>query len=125
MTLASCILFWSFINGIDPAVTKAVISVESNGNQFAVGKVGDSGLMQIRHRFVPETQLQLFNSCTNVMRGTALLAQAKNKCKHTIDRTWIICYNQGIAGAKKIRFPKSQTYYKKIKKNMELSYDKN
>jgi soluble lytic murein transglycosylase-like protein len=114
MTLTSCILFWSYINAIDPAVTKAVISVESNGNQFAVGKTQDSGLMQIRHNLVPESQLQLFSSCTNVMRGTFLLAQAKKKCKHTIDRTWIICYNRGLTGGRKTRYPKNTNYYKKI-----------
>lgn len=119
MTLTSCILFWSLLNGINPEITKAVIQIESNGNQFAVGKTQDSGLMQIRPKFVPETQLQLFNSCTNVMRGTYLLAQAKKSCKHSIDKTWIICFNLGKTGAKKIKFPKSQTYYKKITKAMK------
>lgn len=114
MVLTSCILFWSYINAIDPAITKAVISVESNGNQFAVGKLGDSGLMQIRYQFVPESQLQLFNSCTNVMRGTYLLAKAKNSCKHYIDKTWINCYNLGITGGSRLKFPKKWKYYQKV-----------
>lgn len=119
MTLLSCIYFWSMINGIDPALTKAVIKVESNFNQMAVGSKGDSGLMQVRHKLVPESQLQLFNSCTNVMRGTTILAQAKQKCKHKVDNTWLICFNTGIAGGRKIKNPKKQSYYKKIVAKME------
>jgi membrane-bound lytic murein transglycosylase MltF len=114
MTLQSCVLFWSLLHGIDPSLTNAVISVESNGNPFALGQTGDSGMMQIRPKFVPETRLQLFQSCTNVMRGTALLSAARKMCKHTVDKTWIVCFNLGVTGGRKIRFPKSQTYYKKV-----------
>jgi soluble lytic murein transglycosylase-like protein len=117
--LYSCVLFYSLLNGINPNLTQAVIAIESGGNPYALGKLGDSGLMQIRHQFVPESQSQLFNPCTNIMRGTFLLAQAKKKCKHTIDRTWLICYNLGISGAKKIRFPKKQSYYTKVTKAMK------
>lgn len=114
MVLNSCILFWSLINGIDPAVTKAVITVESNFNQMALGSKGDSGLMQIRHKYVPETQLQLFNSCTNVMRGTDLLRKAKEACKKCVDFEYVNSYNLGISGAKKLKYPKKWRYYKKI-----------
>lgn len=75
--------------------------------------------MQIRHQFVPETKHQLFQSCTNIMRGTAILAEAKKKCKHTIDETWIVCFNLGITGGSKIRFPKKWKYYKKVMREME------
>lgn len=119
MTLASCILFWSFINGISPQVTNAIISVESNGNPFALGRVGDSGLMQIRPQYVPETQLQLFNSCTNVMRGTDLLRKAKISCKKCVDLTWVNAYNLGVTGAKKLKHPKKWRYYKKVVAKLE------
>lgn len=114
MTLYSCLLFWSIMNGIDPSLTKAVISVESNGNPFALGKSGDSGLMQIRHKYVPESQLQLFQSCTNIMRGTALLRTAREKCKHTLDRTFVVCYNLGVAGGSRLKYPKKWRYYVKV-----------
>jgi soluble lytic murein transglycosylase-like protein len=112
--IASCVLFYSFLAGIDPRITQAVIQVESRGNPFAVGRLDDSGLMQIRHKFVPETQQQLFQGCTNVMRGVELLKQAREKCKHKSDLTWIICYNLGHKGAKKIKNPKKYPYYLKI-----------
>lgn len=115
MTLYSCLVFWSMMNGINPAVTSAVISVESNGRVMAVGSShGEIGLMQIRPQFVPETKLQLFNPCTNIMRGTALLRTARKKCKHTIDKTWINCYNLGITGGSRLRHPKKWNYYKKV-----------
>ena len=114
MTITGCILFYSLLSGINPLITQAVIKIESNGNPFAIGKLGDSGLMQIRHQFVPESQLQLLNPCTNIKRGVELLKTAKEKCVHKLDKTWLVCYNTGIAGGKKIRFPKKFPYYKKV-----------
>jgi soluble lytic murein transglycosylase-like protein len=114
MTLYGCILFYSFLNGINPEITKAVIEVESRGNPFALGTHQDSGLMQIRHQFVPETQKQLLQSCTNVMRGVAILKEARDKCKHQLNNTWLVCYNLGLKGGSKIKYPSSFIYYKKV-----------
>lgn len=115
----SCLLFYSLLAGIDPQITQAVIQVESRGNPFAVGKLGDSGLMQIRHQFVPETQQQLFQSCTNIKRGVTLLKQAREKCKHKLNNTWLVCYNVGIKGGLKIRHPSKFIYYKKVMREMQ------
>lgn len=117
--LASCVLFYSFLAGIDPTITNAVIQVESRGNPYAIGKLDDSGLMQIRHKFVPETQQQLFQGCTNIMRGVDILKQAKEKCKHKLNKTWLVCYNLGIAGGSKIKHPTRFIYYKKVMKEMQ------
>ena len=115
MTLYSCILFYSFLNGVDPQITKAVIEVESNGNPMAVSRDGkDQGLMQIRKMYVSESKLQLLNPCTNIKRGTALLAEAMKKCKHQADNTWLTCFNAGIAGGRKIKHPKKFPYYLKV-----------
>jgi len=115
----SCLLFYSLLAGIDPQITKAVIEVESKGNPFAIGKLGDSGLMQIRHQFVPETQQQLFQGCTNIKRGVYLLKQAKNKCKHKLNNTWLVCYNAGLKGGLKIRHPSKFIYYKKVMEEIQ------
>ena len=112
--IASCVIFYSFLAGIDPSITNAVIEVESKGNPFALGKNQDSGLMQIRHQFVPETQQQLFQGCTNIKRGVALLKQAREKCKHKLDNTWLVCFNAGLKGGSKLRYPSSFIYYKKV-----------
>lgn len=114
-TLASCILFYSFLNGVDPRITEAVIKVESDGNPLALSPdKKDSGLMQIRTKYVPETRLQLFNPCTNVKRGTEILKQAMNRCKHKAELTWINCYNLGISGGSRIKWPKKFPYYLKV-----------
>jgi soluble lytic murein transglycosylase-like protein len=117
--LASCVLFYSFLAGIDPNLTNAVIQIESRGNPFAVGRLDDSGLMQIRHKFVPETQQQLFQGCTNIKRGVELLKQAREKCKHKLNNTWLVCYNLGTKGGAKIRHPSSFIYYKKVMQEMQ------
>lgn len=117
--IASCVLFYSLLAGIDPRITNAVIQVESNGNPFALGKLGDSGLMQVRHQFVPETQQQLFQGCTNIRRGVELLKQAKEKCRHKLNNTWLVCYNVGIKGGQKIRHPSKFIYYKKVMQEMQ------
>lgn len=119
MTLYSCVLFFSMMNGIDPALTQAVIKVESNGNPYALSPDKlDGGLMQVRIKYVPESRLQLFNPCTNIRRGTFLLAQAKKRCKHTIDNMWLVCYNAGVRGGSRLRFPRKFPYYVKVMKNL-------
>jgi len=112
--IASCVLFYSLLSGIDPLLTNAVIQVESRGNPFAIGRLDDSGLMQIRHKFVPETQQQLFQACTNIKRGVEILKAAKEKCKHKLNNTWLVCYNAGIKGGAKIKHPTRFIYYKKV-----------
>ena len=79
----------------------------------------DFGIMQIRQKYVPYTKLQLLNACTNVMVGTELLAKLKKSCKRCVDKTWIIAYNLGERGAKKIKYPKKFPYYKKVIAKME------
>lgn len=119
MTLQSCILFWSLINGVDPSLTKAMISVESKGNPFARGSQGEVGLLQIKPKYVKETALQLSQSCTNVMVGTRILKELKYKCKHTLDKTFIVCFNLGPRAARRIKKPKQFPYYRKVIAQME------
>ncbi len=118
-TLLGCVFFWSAMNGLDHRVTQAIISVESNGNPLALGRLRDSGLMQIRPQFVPYSQKQLLQSCTNIMVGTALLKKAKEKCKHKIDKTWVTCYNLGVRGGSRLKYPKKWAYYVKVTKKLE------
>lgn len=115
MTLLSCIYFYSFLHGVDPLITQAVIKVESNGNPYALSPdKKDGGLMQVRQKYVPETMLQLLNPCANVKRGTKLLAQAMKRCRHKADLTWLVCYNAGITGGSRIKWPKKFSYYIKV-----------
>lgn len=114
-TLLGCIYFYSFLSQVNPQITLAVIETESNGNPFALSPDRkDGGLMQVRMKYAPESPAQLFQSCTNVKRGTELLKQAMNKCIHKLDNTWVICFNTGLRGGAKIKHPKKFPYFLKI-----------
>lgn len=118
--IQSCILFFSMLNGIDPALTKAVISVESSGKVMAIGKShGELGLLQIRPQYVPENAVQLLNPCTNVMVGTRILGQLKKECPMCIDKVYVNMYNLGRSGAKKLRYPRLWKYHRKVLLAME------
>lgn len=118
MTLASCILFWSFLNGVDPNVTKAVIQVESSGNPKAVGSIGEQGLMQIRPEFVKYSSLQLRNSCTNIMVGTEILGRLKKQFPLYPHVSYVSAYNLGPSKFRKIKYPLLFKYYKKVASNL-------
>ena len=36
------------------------------------------------------------------------------KCKYKLEKTFVVCYNLGIAGARKIKYPTKFPYYKKV-----------
>ncbi len=119
-TLLSCIYFYSFLNQVDVRITQSVIEIESNGNPYALSPDRqDGGLMQIRMKYAPESRLQLFQSCTNVKRGTEILKRAKESCRECVDGSWVVAYNVGITGFKKIKHPKKFPYFIKITKAMK------
>jgi len=101
---------------IDPHLAAAVIKTESNFNPQAIGTIGELGLFQIRPEFSKYSKLQLLDWKTNITAGLENLANSKTFCKHKVDNTFVICHNSGITGAKKIKNPFGQSYYKKVSK---------
>lgn len=118
MTLASCILFWSFINGVDPNVTRAVIKTESSYRPKVIGSIGEVGLMQIRPKFVEYNTQQLLQPCTNVMVGTEILGKLKRQFPLYPHISYVSAYNLGPSKFKKIRYPLLFKYYKKVASNL-------
>lgn len=118
MTLYSCLLFWSFLNGVDPNVTQAVIKVESSGNPYAVGQGKDFGLMQIRAKYSRFNKLQLLQSCTNIMEGTRILGELKKECVMCVEKVYVNAYNLGRTGARKLKYPRLWKYHTKVVKEM-------
>ena len=57
---------------------------------------------------------QLKNPSINLVEGMRMLQAAKLRCKHKQDKTWLICYNQGVSSGSRIKNPKSQSYYKQV-----------
>lgn len=101
---------------MDPQLALAVVKVESNYNTSAVGSYGEVGLMQIRPEYSRHTATELLNPKTNVKEGIRKLKEAKKHCKHQVDNTWVICFNKGVAGGSKLKYPLKDSYYKNIMK---------
>lgn len=108
------ITFYSLVNGIEPTLSFQIAKLESGMNPKAISKTGDGGLFQLNERFykfhnpdwtyIPETNMAI---------ALKTLKELKNKCKHKLHNTYIICYNLGVTGGSKIKNPYTQTYYKK------------
>jgi soluble lytic murein transglycosylase-like protein len=104
--------------GVDPYAAAALIRVESNWNPSAVGSVGELGYFQLRPEFF--TQVGLLDPFKNMDIALAHLKHLKQKCKHTLDKTWVVCHNLGVKGGSKIQNAKAQSYYKKFRSFYEL-----
>lgn len=100
--------------GIEPELTQAIIKVESNGNHRAIGLKGEVGLMQIRPEFSKFSKEELFNIETNIKEGLRILSEAKLRCKHKENYTFVVCFNGGVGLGKKIKHPTKFPYYSKV-----------
>jgi soluble lytic murein transglycosylase-like protein len=102
------------LNGVSPQLAVAVASVESKMNPKAVGSVGEIGLFQVKPSSVGLSRQQLFDPATNIVAGVEYLKHVKKHCHTKEDFTFVICYNAGVTGAKRIKHPKQFSYYKKV-----------
>lgn len=105
--------------GIDPNIAIAVAKQESSLNPKAVGALDEVGLFQIRPKYSKFSRKELFNIHVNITEGLRMLKLAKDNCKHRVDNTWIICYNLGVQGGSKVRYPKKFEYYKKVMERLK------
>lgn len=96
---------------VDPTIALAVAERESNFQHHRIGSLGEVGVFQLRPEFFPKDAAMLER---NVKYGVKFLAFVKANCVHQIENTWIVCYNVGITGAKKIRYPLLFPYYKEV-----------
>lgn len=109
------ITLYSAFNGIDTNLAFQMARVESNMNPYALSRTNDGGLFQLNrgvYRF--HNKNWIFEPVTNIALAMNTLSLLKNKCSHKKDNTYILCYNMGVKGAKKIRQPFLQNYYKKM-----------
>jgi soluble lytic murein transglycosylase-like protein len=106
----------SSLYGIDPALTYRMATIESSLNPKALSKTGDGGILQLNRKYHKFHNPDLiFNYETNISLALKTLQELKTKCKHTLNNSYILCYNLGVRGASKIKNPFNQTYYKKTK----------
>lgn len=118
--ILSYILLYSSMYSVDPLLVRAVIEVESRGNIHQTGAAGEIGLMQLLPESFPHlNHKKLENPKLNIQMGVKYLAEMKKYCPHQEDMTWLVCYNAGVGGASKFKFPKKFVYYKKVMKEYE------
>lgn len=103
--------------GIDPTLALAIVEVESQFNVHATGSAGEIGLMQLKPKFFPTVSYDVQN---NLQLGMKHLAEMRRKCggKFKGD-TWVLCYNQGVKGALRIKNPRKHSYVVKVRRAHE------
>lgn len=109
------ITFYSLVNGIDPNMAFQVARVESNMNPNAVSRTQDGGLYQLnRNSYKFHNEKWRFQPDINMAIALDSLRKLKYTCSHKISNSYVLCFNSGIVGARRIKFPFKHPYYKKM-----------
>jgi soluble lytic murein transglycosylase-like protein len=106
---------------IDGNLAVSIAQHESKLNPNAIGTHKEVGLFQVRPQYSKYTAKQLHNPRINILEGLRILAEAKSKCKHKVNMTYVVCYNLGRAGGSRIKYPTQFSYYRKIMQEMALA----
>lgn len=118
ITVIQMIITISNSMGFDPSMALAIAQTESNLNVNAVGTLDDLGLFQLRARSYPNyTKEELLNPIINTQLAIKHLLKVKENCIHRNNNDWLTCYNVGLAGAKKIKYPSIFPYTLKVSQN--------
>ena len=108
------------LNGISPALVRAMIRQESDGNQYDVSDKGAKGLMQL----MPEEMKELgvtdpFDPEQNIAAGTRLMAGLMKQYKGDVPLA-LAAYNAGSGAVEKFKgippYPETQGYIRNITK---------
>lgn len=121
MTIVTAIMYYASVYALDPALVLAIAKTESQLNTFAVGSHGEIGLMQVLPKYSKVSVGDLFSPEKNIAEGARKLAEARDRCAHKKDNTWVICFNLGVAGGSRIKYPKQFEYYRRVMNNLKLS----
>lgn len=113
LMIIKLITYYSVIQGFDPKLAIAVATVESNLTPNMIGSHKEIGLFQINPKFFKNPSV-FYNIHMNIQTGINLLKNAKNKCKHQKAHDFLVCYNVGIKGGAKIKYPRKFNYVKKV-----------
>lgn len=114
------ILVYSSLYHISPDLSRAVMQAESNGNPNAVGELNEQGLFQLLPESFPQYTIeQLRKPEINIKLGVKYLSDMKKQCKHKQGIDFVVCYNAGVRGGSRIKFPKKTNYYQRVVKEMK------
>lgn len=112
--LMQLITISALIEGIKPETALTIAQIESSMRMDVTGPAGEVGIMQVLPSSSKYSVKELRNPLINIKEGLRILKEAKNTCKHQLNETWTICYNLGVFGGSKIRYPEKFKYYKKF-----------
>ena len=118
MNLIHLIITYATMLGVDPYIALSVASVESNIQMDKVGELGEIGVFQILPEYSGYSPTGLSNPHINVMAGINRIKETQSRCKYKDDLYYLICYNMGYEGAKRIRYPDKNEYVKRIRKEL-------
>lgn len=120
MNIVNLITTIALLNNVDPILALSIAKTESNLNPNMLGKVGEIGLFQVRPQYYKQyTKKQLFDLKTNINVGIHHLKYSINHCKHKRKFDSVLCYNLGVTGASRIKYPSLHKYVKLVKGNYE------
>jgi soluble lytic murein transglycosylase-like protein len=108
------------LEGVDPALVRAVAYVESKYDPHALSPKGARGVMQVMPINYNGDPDKLYNLSVNIPEGIRLLKKYSERCKHQIDFTWLVCYNRGATGGARIEEPLKDSYYLKVRTKYSL-----
>jgi soluble lytic murein transglycosylase-like protein len=109
--IALIITYYSLINGIDPSLAFRMAKVESGMNPNAMSRTNDGGLFQLNGRaFKFHNEKMRYHIVTNTSIAMNTLRNLKERCGNK----FIVCYNIGVTGTKRLKNPLQQTYHRKM-----------
>jgi len=109
------ITYYALINGIDPNLAFNLARIESGMNPLAISRTQDGGLFQLNKRYYRfHNPKWIFNIDTNAALALRTLGKLKKECSHKLNNTFVLCYNLGKVGAKKIKHPTKHIYFTKV-----------
>lgn len=106
---------------VSPQTALSIARVESNLDHSAVSPTNDHGLFQLNARYFTPTP---HDAHGHIITALKHLEWTKRHCpirelygvppiKH-VDLLWVVCYNLGVNGIRKIKEPWNQTYFMKV-----------
>lgn len=120
------IVTYALAHNVDPYVALSIANIESNYRHDVVSHTEDYGIFQINKKYYPDIEHASIEE--NIEIGIKHLKFTKKHCsldkerlhkkfpyngKH-LKNLWIVCYNVGVNGIRKLKEPWKFEYFRKF-----------